>query len=119
VRRTLSPEREAKIEARVKAELARLPLAEVRKARALTQTRLAEILRVNQAAISKMEQRTDMYLSTLRSYIEAMGGSLEVRAVFPEAEILLEHIGSEEAPMASAGVMQQARKADQRRMKSA
>jgi DNA-binding XRE family transcriptional regulator len=112
IRRTLSPEREKRIKARVKAELARLPLAEVRKARALTQTRLAEILRVNQAAISKMEQRTDMYLSTLRSYIEAMGGSLEVRAVFPESEILLEHIGSEGAPIASAAVMRAPRKAE-------
>jgi predicted transcriptional regulator len=78
----------------------------------LTQTRLAEILRVNQAAISKMEQRTDMYLSTLRSYIEAMGGSLEVRAVFPESEILLEHIGSEGAPIASAAVMRAPGKAE-------
>jgi DNA-binding XRE family transcriptional regulator len=119
VRRTLSPEREARIEARVKAELARLPLAEVRKARALTQTRLAEILRVNQAAISKMEQRTDMYLGTLRSYIEAMGGSLEVRAVFPEAEMLLEHIGSEGKSIASAGVMRAAKRASHRNAKPA
>lgn len=117
IRRALSPEREKKIDARVKAELARLPLAEVRKARALTQTRLAEILRVNQAAISKMEQRTDMYLSTLRSYIEAMGGLLEVRAIFPEAEVLLENIGSEKA--ASAGVIQGAKRTDRRRTKSA
>jgi DNA-binding XRE family transcriptional regulator len=117
IRRALSPEREKKIDARVKAELARLPLAEVRKARALTQTRLAEILRVNQAAISKMEQRTDMYLSTLRSYIEAMGGLLEVRAIFPEAEVLLENIGSEKA--ASAGVIQGAKRTDRRQTKSA
>ena len=117
IRRALSPEREKKIDARVKAELGRLPLAEVRKARALTQTRLAEILRVNQAAISKMEQRTDMYLSTLRSYIEAMGGSLEVRAIFPEAEVLLESIASEEA--ASAGVIHGAKRSDRRQTKSA
>jgi transcriptional regulator with XRE-family HTH domain len=119
IRRTLSPEREKKIKARVKAELARLPLAEVRKARALTQTRLAEILRVNQAAISKIEQRTDMYLSTLRSYVEAMGGSLEVRAVFPESEILLEHIGSEGEPIPSAAVMRAPRKAESRPKKYA
>lgn len=118
VRRTLSPEREARIKARVKAELARLPLAEVRKARALTQTRLAEILRVNQAAISKMEQRTDMYLSTLRSYVEAMGGSLEIRAVFPEAEMLLERVGPEGQPMVSAEVLRNQRKAKPRQVKT-
>jgi len=117
IRRALSPEREKRTNARVKAELSKLPLAEVRKARALTQTRLAEILRVNQAAISKMEQRTDMYLSTLRSYIEAMGGSLEVRAIFPEAEVLLESITSEEA--ASAGVIHGDKRSDRRQTKSA
>ncbi len=100
VRRTLSPEREARIAARVREEMAKLPLAEVRKARAMTQVRLAELLQVNQAAISKVEQRSDMYLSTLRSYIEAMGGTLEVRAIFPEGEILLEQLGSESTPRA-------------------
>ena len=95
IRRPLSAEREAKVQARVRAEVSKLPLAELRRARAMTQTRLAEILQVNQAAISKIEQRSDMYLSTLRSYVEAMGGSLEVRAVFPEGEILLDHLGSE------------------------
>jgi hypothetical protein len=45
------------------------------------------ILGVNQSAISKIEKRTDMYLSTLRSYVEAMGGSLEIQAVFPEGAV--------------------------------
>jgi transcriptional regulator with XRE-family HTH domain len=79
----------------VGAEINKLPLAQVRKARAMTQERLAEILQVNQAAVSKLEQRADMYMSTLRSYIEAMGGSLEIHAVFPEGEMLLDHPGSE------------------------
>jgi DNA-binding XRE family transcriptional regulator len=92
VRRTLSPAREAKIKDRVSAELNRLPLAEVRKARLMTQTRLAALLQVNQGAISKMEKRSDMYLSTLRSYVEAMGGRLDIRAVFPSGEIVLEQL---------------------------
>jgi len=42
---------------------------------------------VNQAAISKLERRTDMYIGTLRSYIKAMGGDLEVIARFPDGEV--------------------------------
>lgn len=102
VRRVLSPEREARLAEKLTAEIAKLPLAEVRKARAMTQVRLAELLQVNQAAISKLEQRSDMYLSTLRSYIEAMGGSLEVRAVFPEGEISLERLTSSSGPADAA-----------------
>jgi DNA-binding XRE family transcriptional regulator len=93
VRRKLSPEREVRARSYVEAEMRRLPLAEVRKARAMTQTRLAEVLHVNQGAISKLEQRSDMYLSTLRSYVEALGGHLDVRAVFPNGEAVLEHLG--------------------------
>ena len=90
IRRTLSPAHEARIESKVDKEIGRLPLAEVRKARLMTQNRLAELLQVNQGAISKMEKRSDMYLSTLRNYVEAMGGSLDIRAVFPDGEVVLE-----------------------------
>ena len=98
VRRTLSTEREARVKTRVANELARLPLTELRRARSMTQTHLAEILRVNQAAISKMEQRSDMYVSTLRSYVEAMGGRLDIRAIFPEGEVVLDQFGEEQVP---------------------
>lgn len=64
-----------------------MPLHQLRNAREMTQTRLAQILHVPQGSISKLEKRTDMYLSTLRSYVEAMGGTLEVRAVFPDGEV--------------------------------
>jgi DNA-binding XRE family transcriptional regulator len=93
VRRALSPEREAHTKARVEKEVAKLPLTELRKARLMTQARLAEILQVNQGAISKIEKRSDMYLSTLRSYVEAMGGNLDIRAVFPEGEVVLDQFG--------------------------
>lgn len=92
IRRKLSAESEARTKARVDREIERLPLTELRKARLMTQTRLAEILHVNQGAISKIEKRSDMYLSTLRSYVEAMGGSLDIRAVFPEGEVVLEQL---------------------------
>jgi len=93
IRRKFSPEVEAEIKAWVEAEIAKMPIAEVRQARQMTQVRLAEVLGVNQGAISKLEKRSDMYLSTLRSYIEAMGGQLEIRAVFPDGEIMIEQFG--------------------------
>ena len=93
IRGTFSPEEEAEIKQWVEAEIAKMPIAEVRQARQMTQVRLAEVLGVNQGAVSKLERRSDMYLSTLRSYIEAMGGQLEIRAVFPDGEIMIEQFG--------------------------
>ena len=61
-----------------------LTLREIRKARRQSQQAVARNLKVNQAAVSKIERRTDMYVSTLRSFIEAMGGSLEIVAKFPD-----------------------------------
>ena len=61
-----------------------MPLGKLRAARELTQENLAKILDVNQSEISKIERRTDMYVSTLASYVQAMGGALEIRAVFPD-----------------------------------
>jgi hypothetical protein len=48
---------------------------------------IAEALGIQQPAIAKMEKRTDMYISTLRSHIEAMGGRLEITAHFPDGSI--------------------------------
>ena len=70
-----------------KAMLAEMPLNELRQARGLTQKMLAEVLHVQQPSIAKMEKRADMYLSTLRSHIEAMGGELEVIARFPDGAV--------------------------------
>lgn len=55
--------------------------------RQLSQERIAEVLSTKQANISRLEQRTDMYISTLRSYIEAMGGQLDIIARFPDGEV--------------------------------
>ena len=67
--------------------LEEMPLHELRQARLLSQQELAKVLEVNQAAISKIEHRTDLYVSTLRNYIEAMGGSLEIVATFPDGQV--------------------------------
>lgn len=79
--------RQQKITSRVHRSLASMPLEEVRKARQMTQTKLADTLGVNQGEVSKIEHRTDIYLSTLAGYVEALGGKLEIRAVFPDREM--------------------------------
>lgn len=81
------------MEARVNDALKTLALHELREARKLTQTQLATLLEVDQGSVSKMERRTDMYISTLRSYIEAMGGALHIRAVFPDGEVQIKQFG--------------------------
>jgi transcriptional regulator with XRE-family HTH domain len=53
----------------------------------MTQVKLAETLGVNQGEISKIEHRTDIYISTLAGYVEALGGKLEIRAIFPDREM--------------------------------
>lgn len=84
-----SPERRRRIEETRKELLAEMPLHELRRARALTQQELAQMLKVNQPAISKLEQRADVYISSLRSYIEAVGGKLKIVADFPEGEVAI------------------------------
>jgi len=83
----MPPDRQQKIEKRVRQSLASMPLDEIRKARQMTQAKLAETLGVNQGEISKIEHRTDIYISTLAGYVEALGGKLEIRAVFPDREM--------------------------------
>lgn len=85
--KNFSPERRRRIDEMTRQAIAEMPLHELRQARELTQKDLAETLNVNQPAVSKLEQRTDAYISSLRSYIEAMGGKLKITAEFPEGEI--------------------------------
>jgi predicted XRE-type DNA-binding protein len=87
LRSRMSPEAQARAEAQAQDMLAEMPLNELRQARGLSQKMLAEVLHVQQPSIAKMERRTDMYLSTLRSHIEAMGGQLEVTARFPDGAV--------------------------------
>jgi transcriptional regulator with XRE-family HTH domain len=62
-------------------------LRQVREARERSQEEVAKKLHIKQAAVSKLERRADMYLSTLRNYIEAMGGKLEIIARFPDRAV--------------------------------
>lgn len=89
LRAKMSPEAQERAAAKTEAMLAVMPLAELRQARHLSQEQLANILRVKQSSISKLEHRTDMYIQTLRSFIEAMGGQLEIKAKFIDGEVLI------------------------------
>ena len=86
----MSPEARERVKVKVAELIAKMPLHQLRNAREMTQTRLAEVLEMDQGNISKLEKRTDMYLSTLRSYVEAMGGALEIRAVFPDGVVKID-----------------------------
>ncbi len=81
-----TPERRARITAKKKALLAQVRLQDIRRARLLSQTALAEAMGVAQSEVSKIERRTDVYIGTLRRYLEAMGASLRVTAVFAEGD---------------------------------
>ena len=83
----ISPERRERIEQRKEQLRQEMTLAELRRAFALTQDTLAKNLNVKQAEISKIENRADMLMSTLRNFVQAIGRDLEVRAVFPDRAI--------------------------------
>ena len=85
----MSPESRARSEERAQIMLRELALSELREAQHLTQAQLAKRLRIGQDAVSKIEHRTDMYLSTLSDFIRAAGGSLELTARFPSGDVHL------------------------------
>lgn len=91
----MSPEARARVAARVKETLENMGLEQLRGARELTQTHLAELLHIKQASVSKMERRTDMYIGTLSKFIEAMGGQLEIRAIFPDGSVRITQFSQE------------------------
>lgn len=103
IRERLSPERQERIRQRTEELLEELPLQELRQARAWSQEQLAEALGLNQATISKLERRTDMYLSSLRRFIEAMGGELEITASFPEGRVRIQLFEDLEDPERAKG----------------
>lgn len=94
LKKSMSPAAQRRVDERVGATLESMPLAEIRRAIGLTQAALAGSLDVAQGSVSKLENAADMYLTTLRKHVEALGGELELRARFPAGrEIRIEHIG--------------------------
>ena len=88
LRARMSPDAQPRAAGHTEAML-EMGLQELRKSRHMTQVELASVLKIDQAAVSKTESRPDMYVSTLREYIRAMGGDLQLVAKFPDAEIKL------------------------------
>lgn len=83
------PLSEGRIDAYRRLMEAEVRLNDLRRRRGLSQAQIAEALEVSQPNVSRIEQEDDLYLSTLARYVAALGGHLEVRAVFPEETITL------------------------------
>ena len=83
---------EAQARAQVKSQVPEgdMALADLRR---LTRGALAATLNINQASVAKMEKRTDMYVGTLRRFIQAMGGELDIIARFPDRSIRIDQFG--------------------------
>ena len=92
----MTPESRANVEQLYRQHLKEMPLHELRRAQELTQETLAKTLHVDQAAISRLERRTDMYISTLRNYIRGMGGELEIIETFTEGQVKIENFAKAE-----------------------
>ncbi len=93
LRAKMPKESQLKAQKKANSMLAELPLAELRHAMCLSQEQLATELNVRQPAVAKIEKKTDMYISTLRRFIEAMGGQLEIRAHFPDGDVRINQFG--------------------------
>jgi transcriptional regulator with XRE-family HTH domain len=87
LRKAMSAGARAEAGARTERMLAEMALHELRKARKLSQEELAQACNLKQANVSRMEKQTDMYVSSLRRFIEAMGGRLDIVAHFPEGDV--------------------------------
>ena len=83
----MPPARQLEVEKLFQESLAAMPLEQIRRAHEMTQLQLGEALGVHQSEISKIEHRSDICVSTLADYIEALDGRLELRAVFPNREV--------------------------------
>ena len=105
LRDKMSPESRQRVDARVAEAMKEMPLHRLREARRLTQKQIAEAMNMDQGRVSRMERRADVYVSTLRNFVDAMGGRLELVARFPDGRVLITHLG--EADDATALVTEQ------------
>jgi DNA-binding Xre family transcriptional regulator len=84
----------ARSDARYRKMVAEMALHELRRARGISQEKLAEALHIKQPNVAKLEKRTDIYISTLRATIEAMGGTLDIVARFPDGDVKITNFSS-------------------------
>lgn len=97
LREKMHPESAARAEEKAERILASMPLQELRAAREISQEKLAKALNMKQPSVSKMEKRTDMYISSLRAAISAMGGKLEITAKFSDGSVRINQFENLEA----------------------
>jgi transcriptional regulator with XRE-family HTH domain len=92
-----SEESRARIRHIADAMRAEIDLRAMRRLRKLTQARLSKKLKIGQEGVSRIEKRTDLYLSTLRSYVEGVGGRLTLMVEFPDQQpVILSGLGEDE-----------------------
>ncbi len=84
MKKAFTPEKRAEIRRKAKEKVAAIRLQHLRETRHVTQDRIANSMGISQAALSRLERRPNITLSALQRYVEALGGRLEVRAVFKE-----------------------------------
>jgi len=89
LREKMSPQRQEQAKERTNEMLEELALQDLRKALNLTQEQVAIIMKTNQAAASRMENQSDIYVSTLRKYIRALGGEIKIVATFKDREVVI------------------------------
>jgi predicted transcriptional regulator len=104
VRHKASPEVRERVKREALSEYAQMQKSGVgalRMARKLTQVAVAEQMQVTQGVVSRLESQKDWNLSTLRKYVGALGGRLELRAVFPDDELVVDTLIEEEAAVSN------------------
>lgn len=85
-----SPERTAAVRARVEEMMRETPLTRLRVDRDLPLDAISEVMGMSETRLRRIEHRSHLYLTALRKYVEAMGGTLEITARFPDGEIRLD-----------------------------
>ncbi len=103
--RKLNPAERKKIEDRAAEIIAEeMSLRDLRKARKLTQARVAKTLGITQDSVSRLEKRSDLLISTLRKTVKAMGGDVRIVAEFPDrAPVVLSELSESDRPRKSSG----------------
>ena len=103
LRDRMSPEARERVDRRVRETLQEMTLQELRRrVSGLTQTQLADLMKVTQGAISQVENRHDVLLSKLASYVHALGGELELIARFPDTNVRITQFDAEDENLAAA-----------------
>ena len=93
LRNKMSPAAQKAARKKAREMLEEMPLQELRQTKKFSQEALAVKLTTKQANVSRIERRADMYISTLKNYIEAMGGELDIVARFPDGDVRINQFG--------------------------